>query len=90
MISKLTDALKLNDLIKLCEYQRSGSLFDLCQRSLRFQTKILFFSKTFELFETKYHVKASGSSGRKNYTTGLGHMTKMVGLKSSYLTLSFA
>ena len=62
MISKSTDALKLTDLMKLHEYQRSGSLFDLCQRSLHFQTC----SKTVELFETKYYVKASGSYGRKN------------------------
>ena len=86
VISKLVDALKLNDLMKLHEYQKSGSLFDLRQRSLHFQTYILFFSKTVEFFETKYHVKAE----EKVYTTGLGHMTKMTGLKSSYLTLSFA
>ena len=61
MISKLADALKLTDLMKLLEYQWSGSLFDLRQRSRHFQT----FSKTVELFETKYYVKASGSYGRK-------------------------
>ena len=35
-----------------------------------------FFSKSVALFETKYRVKASGSSKTKKYNTaGLGHMT---------------
>ena len=29
--------IQINELMKLNEYQRSRSLFDLCQRSLRFQ-----------------------------------------------------
>ena len=45
-----------------------------------FKLKFCFFSKTFGSFETKYHVKASGSSGRKINTIGLGHMTKMVAM----------
>ena len=64
-------------LIELHEYQTSRSLFDLPQSSLHFQTKILFFSKTVGLFETKYRVKASGGSERNKLSTGLGHMTKM-------------
>ena len=36
---------ELNYLIELHEYQTSRSLFDLPQRSLQFQTKILFFLK---------------------------------------------
>ena len=42
VISKLADALKLNDLMKLHENQRPGSLFDLCQRTVRFQTNLVF------------------------------------------------
>ena len=34
-------------------------------------------SKTIGLSETKYHVKASGSSKENKHTTGLGHMIKM-------------
>ena len=36
-----------------------------------------FFSKTVEIFETKYHVKDFGRTGMKIYTNGHGHMTKM-------------
>ena len=52
--------------MKLQENLRSRSLFDLCQRSLRFQTLILFYSKTIGLFETEYHVKGSENSGKKS------------------------
>ena len=38
----------------------------------------LVFLKTKGLFETKYHVNASGSSRTKLNTAGLGHLTKMV------------
>ena len=38
---------------------------------------LFFFSKTFELFETKYHVKQFLSTEMKIYTNGLDHMTKM-------------
>ena len=69
---------ELNDLMKLHEYQNQGHYLTFRKRSLHFQTYFLFFSKTVGLFETKYHVKAFGSSERKKYTTGLGHMTKMV------------
>ena len=53
---------QINELIKLNEYQRSRSLFDLEQRSLRFrfQNKILFFSESVESFGTKFHMKADG------------------------------
>ena len=55
---------ELNVLMKLHEYQRSRSLKS-------------FFSKTVELFETKYHVKDFGSTAMKIYTNRLDHMTKL-------------
>ena len=64
--------IEVNDLLKQHEYQRSRSLSDLLKRSHHFQTYFLFFSKkTVELFETKYHVKASGSIGTKFIQMGL-------------------
>ena len=60
--------IQINELTKLNEYQRSRSLFDLGQRSLRFQNEILFFSETIESFKTKFHMKAYGCMGMKIYT----------------------
>ena len=73
---KVCRCIELNDLINQHEYQRSRSFFDLCQRSL-FSNLNIVFSKTVEIFETKYHVKDFGSTGMKIYTNGLGSMTKM-------------
>ena len=42
--------------------------------------KIFVFSKTVELFETKYHVNDFGSTEMKIYTNGLGHMTKIAAM----------
>ena len=50
---KVGKCIELNDSMKLHEYQRSRSLFDFNKRSLCFQTKILFFSKTVGLFKSK-------------------------------------
>ena len=47
---------------------KSRSLFDLGQRSLRFQNLILFFSETIKSFGTKFHMKAYGWKGMKIYT----------------------
>ena len=69
--------------MKLSEYQRSRSFFDLDQRSLRFQTRNLFFSKTVWPFETKVHMKARGKMGMKIYTNELGHMTNMAAMPIS-------
>ena len=63
--------------MKLSEFQRSRSFFDLDQRSLRFQYKKLFFSKTVKRFGTKVQMKAGGRMGMKIYTNELGHMTKV-------------
>ena len=63
--------------MKLSEYQRTRSFFDLGQRSLRFQSYNLFFSKTTGRFGTKVHMKARGRMGMKIYTNELGHMTNM-------------
>ena len=35
---KVARTIQLNEFMKLGEYQRSRSFFDLCQRSLRFQS----------------------------------------------------
>ena len=56
--SKLARSIQLNKFMKLGEYQRSRSFFDLGQRSLRFQSSNLFFSKTGGQFGTKVHMKA--------------------------------
>ena len=63
--------------MKLGEYSRSRSFFDLGQRSLRFQSSNLFFSKTVRQFGTKVHMKACRRIGMKINTNELGHMTKM-------------
>ena len=66
-------------LMKLNEYQRSRSFFDLGQRSLRF----LFFSqKLKDDFETTVHMKISGRIGKKIYINELGHITKMAAFKA--------
>ena len=57
---KVGSNIQMNELMKLNEYQKSRSLFDLGQRSLRFQNKILFFSEAVESFQTKFHMKAYG------------------------------
>ena len=61
------------------EYQRSRSFFDDGQRSLGFETLILFFSKTV-VKEAKYYVKTYESTGMKIYTNGIGLMTKMAAM----------
>ena len=66
--------------MKFSEYQRSRSFFDLGQRSLRFQRKNLFFSKTVGQFVTKIHMKAWRRTGMKICTNELGHMTNMAAM----------
>ena len=44
--------------------------------SLGFQTEILFFSITVELFETENYVKVYRNTGLKIETNGSGHLTK--------------
>ena len=60
--------IQINELMKFNEHQRSKSLFDLGQRSLRFQNSIFFFSEAIESFRTKFHMKAYGNMERKIYT----------------------
>ena len=74
---KVAWSIQLNELMKLSEYQRSRPFFDLVQRSLRFQSLNLFFSKTVGQFGTKVHMKAWGRIRMKIYTNELGHMTNM-------------
>ena len=74
---KVAWSIQLNELMKLSEYQRSRLFFDLGQRSLRSQSKKLFFWKTVGRLGTKVHMKAWGRMGMKIYTNGLGHMTNM-------------
>ena len=71
--------IQINEFMKLSEYQ-SRSLFDLGQRSLRFQTTFLFFSETIESFGTKFYMKAYGCMGMKIYTNMYGHMTKVAAM----------
>ena len=66
--------------MKLSEYQRSRSFFDLGQRSLRFQSYNLFFSKTVGQFETNAHMKVCGEMRMKIYINELGHMTNMAAM----------
>ena len=63
--------------MKLSEYQRSRSFFDLGQRSLKFQSINFFFTETVGLFEIKAHMKVNLRMGMKLYTNELGHMTNM-------------
>ena len=62
--------------MNLDEYQWSRSLFDLGQRSLRFQNLILFFPETVETLETLFHMKACGNMGMRIYANILSHLTK--------------
>ena len=71
---KVGRCIELNILMNLHQYKRSMSFFDLSPVSV-FKVKS-FFSKTVELFETKYHVNDFGSTEIIIYTNGLGHMTK--------------
>ena len=57
---KVCRCIELNGLINLHEYQRSRSFFELCQMSL-LNLNAFFFSKTVEIFETKYHVEIVGA-----------------------------
>ena len=66
--------------MKLSECQRSRSFFDLGQRSLRFQSLNMFFSKTVGGFGTKVHMKTLRRIGTKIYTNELGHMTNMAAM----------
>ena len=66
--------------MKLSEYQRSRSFFDLGQRSLRFQCKNLFFSRTVGRFGAKVHMKAYGRKGMKIYINELGHIANMAAM----------
>ena len=46
--------IQINELMKLNEYQRSRSLFDLVQRSLRFQIKSCFSQKLLSHLELNF------------------------------------
>ena len=65
--------------MKLIEYQRSRSFFDLGQMSLKTsKLKLFFYQKQLVgRFGTKVHMKAGGGLGMKIYTNELGHMTNM-------------
>ena len=67
----------LPELMKLNEYQRSRSFFDLGNRSLRSRN---FFSDTIGSFETKFGMKVYWRMGMKIYINELGHMTKMAAM----------
>ena len=62
--------------MNLHQYQRSRSFFDLRPKVSQFSKLNPFFSKTIDLFETKYHVKDFGNTEIIIYMNGLGHMTK--------------
>ena len=66
--------------MKLSEYLKSRSFFDLGQRSLRFQSSNLFFTEKVGRFGTKAHMKAEGRMRMKIYTNELGHMTNMAAM----------
>ena len=69
---------ELNDLMKLHEYQRSRSFHYLTFHKDHYFLNLNFvFLKKLLYYLKPNHMKASGSSERKNYITGLGHMTKM-------------
>ena len=55
---KVALSIQLNELMKMSEYQRSRSFFDLGQRSLRLQSSNLLFSETVRRFGTEVHMKA--------------------------------
>ena len=62
---KVGKCIELNVLMKLREYQRSSHLghsLTFAQGHLVFRLKTFFFSKTVELFETKYLVKDIGKN----------------------------
>ena len=53
-------SIQINELMNFNEYQMARSLFDLGQRSLRFQKLNLFLSETVESFGPKFHMKLYG------------------------------
>ena len=63
--------------MKLSECQRSRSFFERGQRSLRFQSKYVFFTETAGRFGTKIHMKAEVRMEMIICTNELGHMTNM-------------
>ena len=74
---KVGRCIEQNDLMTLHEYQKGqGHSLTFAKGHSIFKLKS-FFSKNFELFETKYHVNNFGSTKMKNYTNELGYMTKM-------------
>ena len=77
---KVAWSIQLNELMKLSEYQRSRSFFDLGERSLRFQSLNLFLAETVGRFGTKIRMKAWGRIGMKIYINELGHMTNMAAM----------
>ena len=77
---KVCSNIQMNKLMKLNEYQRSRSLFDLGQRSLRIQNIIFFFSETVKSFRTKFHMKIYVCMEMKIYTNEKGHMTKVAAM----------
>ena len=86
-MSKLIDAVNLNEYMDLYEYQRSRSFIDLGPRSL---TLVLghsdstfsnfFSSETARQTEAKFYVEPLWDGVTKVYSNGPGHMTSMAAI----------
>ena len=68
---KVRRCIELKNFMNLHEYQRSRSFFEFSPKVTQFWKLNLFFSKTVEVFETKYTVKEFGSTEMKIYTNDL-------------------
>ena len=77
---KVAWSIQLNEFIKLSEYQRSRSFFDLGQRSLRFQSWNFFFLKNSWAIWNQSSYESLREHGNEIYTNELGHMTNMAAM----------
>ena len=87
MMSKLIDAVNLNQYMDLYEYQRSSSFIDLGPRSLTLvqchsdSTFSNFFSsETARQIEAKFYVEPQWDGLTKVYSNGPGHNTSMAAI----------
>ena len=71
---------QLNEYMRLCEYQRSRWLTDLCPSLSDSIFLNFFFSITTRLIEAKVHMEPPWDRGTKVCSNGPGHMTKMVAM----------
>ena len=76
----MVDAVKLNEYMKIYEYQRSKSLIDLGPNLSDSISLNFFSSKTTRPMEAKFLVEPPWDGGMRACSNGPGHMTKMAAM----------